>query len=137
MTLKSRVALFRRLALQLPEAVESSHMNHPDFRLNNQIFATLSGQEKGCGVLKLTLNQQTAFITDQPHIFSPVQGGWGRMGMTYIHLDQADESMMAGALKTAYQNLHTKQSQKKSTKKSKSKSVKSATPAKATRRPLQ
>jgi hypothetical protein len=137
MTLKSSVALFRRLALQLPETLESSHMNHPDFRLNNQIFATLSGQEKGCGVLKLTLNQQTAFITDQPHIFSPVQGGWGRMGMTYIHLDQADESMMAGALKTAYQNLHTKQSQKKSTKKSKSKSVKSATPAKATRRPLQ
>jgi hypothetical protein len=133
MTLKSRVALFRRLALQLPEAIESSHMDHPDFRLNNQIFATLSGQEKGCGVLKLSLDQQTAFITDQPHIFSPVQGGWGRMGITFIHLDQADESIMAGALKTAYQNLHTKQSQKKTTKKS----VKSATPAKATRRPLQ
>jgi hypothetical protein len=108
-------------------------MNHPDFRLNNQIFATLSPQEKGCGVLKLTLDQQTAFITDQPHIFSPVQGGWGRMGMTYIHLDQADESIMTGALKTAYQNLHAKQSQKKSTKKS----TKSAKPAKATRRPLQ
>jgi hypothetical protein len=141
MTLKSGVALFRRLALQLPEAVESSHMDHPDFRLNNQIFATLSGQEKGCGVLKLTLEQQQAFVSDQPHIFSPVQGGWGRMGMTYIHLEQADEPIMAGALKTAYQNLHAKQSQKKTTKKnqtkSQSKSVKSATPAKATRRPLQ
>jgi hypothetical protein len=137
MTLKSGVALFRRLALQLPEAVESSHMDHPDFRLNNQIFATLSGQEKGCGVLKLTLEQQQAFVSDQPHIFSPVQGGWGRMGMTYIHLEQADEPIMAGALKTAYQNLHAKQSQKITTKKSSSKSVKSATPAKATRRPLQ
>ncbi len=133
MTLNSRIALFRRLALQLPGAAESSHMNHPDFRLNNQIFATLSAQDKGCGVLKLTLDQQTAFITDEPHIFSPVQGGWGRMGMTYIHLNQADESIMAGALKTAYQNLHAKQSQKKSAKKS----VKSATPAKTTRRPLQ
>jgi hypothetical protein len=127
------VALFRRLALQLPNAVESSHMNHPDFRLNNQIFATLSGEKKGYGVLKLTLDQQAAFITDQPHIFSPVQGGWGRMGMTYIQLDQADESIMAGALKTAYQNLHAKQSAKKTTKKS----AKSATPAKATRRRLQ
>ena len=133
MALKSRIALFRRLALELPGAVESSHMNHPDFRLNNQIFATLSGQEKGCGVLKLTLDQQSAFIADQPHIFSPVQGGWGRMGMTFLHLDQADESIMAGALKTAHQNLHAKQSQKKTTKKS----VKSATPAKTTRRPLQ
>jgi hypothetical protein len=133
MTMKSATALFRRLALTFPEAVESSHMNHPDFRLNNQIFATLSGEKKGYGVLKLTLDQQAAFVTDQPHIFSPVQGGWGRMGMTYIQLDQADESIMTGALKTAYQNLHAKQSQKKSAKKS----VKSATPAKTTRRTLQ
>ena len=129
----THIALFRRLALSLPEAVESSHMNHPDFRLNNQIFATLSGQEKGCGVLKLTLDQQSAFIADQPHIFSPVQGGWGRMGMTYLHLKEADESIMAGALKTAYTNVQEKQSQKKSSKKS----VKSSKSAKTTRRPLQ
>lgn len=133
MTSDPRVTLFRRLALELPAAIESFHMNHPDFRLNNQIFATLSGQEKGCGVLKLTLDQQSAFVTDQPHIFSPVQGGWGRMGMTYIHLEEADESIMSGALKTAYQNLHAKQSQKKTTKIS----AKSTRPAKAARRPLQ
>ena len=137
MTTKSGTALFRRLALTFPEAVESSHMNHPDFRLNNQIFATLSGEKAGFGVLKLTLDQQAAFVADQPNIFSPVQGGWGRMGMTYIHLKEADESIMAGALKTAYQNLNTKQSQKKSPKKSQAKSAKSSTPAKATRRPLQ
>jgi len=134
-------ALFRRLAVQLPGALESSHMHHPDFRLNNQIFATLSDQEKGCGVLKLTPEQQTAFIADQPHIFSPVQGGWGRMGMTLLHLDQADESIMAGALKTAYHNLKEKQAQKKSPKKSQPisqpKSAQSARPAKTTRRPLQ
>src|ERR1700749_2546844 len=112
------VELFPRLALALPGAVESSHMNHPDFRLNNQIFATLAYQEQGRGVLKLTLEQQAAFVTDQPHIFSPVHGGWGRMGMTFIHLDQADESIMAGALKTAYQNLHAKQTQKRIPKKS-------------------
>jgi hypothetical protein len=141
MKTNSPIALFRRLALELPGAVEASHMNHPDFRLNNQIFATLSGQEKGCGVLKLTLEQQNAFIADQPHIFSPVQGGWGRMGMTFLHLDQADESIMAGALKTAYRNLQEKQSQKKSPKKSQpkshTKSTQSARPAKTTRRPLQ
>jgi len=110
------VELFRRLALQFPGAIESSHMNHPDFRLNNQIFATLSGEKKGCGVLKLTLDQQAAFVTDQPSIFSSVQGGWGRMGMTYIHLSEADEPIMAGALKTAFQNLQAKQSQNKSQK---------------------
>jgi hypothetical protein len=131
--MKSQITLFRRLALELPGAIESSHMNHPDFRLNNRIFATLSAQEKGCGVLKLTTEQQQTFITEQPTIFSPVQGGWGRMGMTYIHLDKADESIMAGALKTAYQNLATKQSLKKSPKKS----TQPTQPAKTTRRPLQ
>ncbi len=131
-------ALFRRLALELPGAIESSHSNHPDFRLNNRIFATLAYQEKGCGVLKLTLDQQAAFVTDQPHIFSPVQGGWGRMGMTFIHLDQADESIMAGALKTAYHNLQEKQSStKQSEKKSSKKSAQLTKPAKTTRRPLQ
>ncbi len=141
MKANSQIPLFRRLALQLSGAVESSHMNHPDFRLNNRIFATLSAQEKGCGVLKLTLDQQTAFIADQPNIFSAVQGGWGRMGMTYIHLNQADEPIMAGALKTAYNNLQEnireKQSQKKSPKKSPTKSARKATPARTPRRPLQ
>src|ERR1700730_11131170 len=137
MKANSHIALFRRLALQLPGAIESSHMNHPDFRLNNQIFATLSAQEKGCGVLKLTTEQQSAFIADQPHIFSPVQGGWGRMGMTFLHLDQADESIMAGALRTAYHNLQEKQSQKKSPKKSQPNSAQTARPAKTPRRPLQ
>ena len=137
MKTNSHIAVFRRLALQLPGAIESSHMNHPDFRLNNRIFATLSAQEKGCGVLKLTAEQQSAFMADQPHIFSPVQGGWGRMGMTFLNLDRADESIMAGALKTAYHNLQEKQSQKKSPKKSQLKSARSAKPAKATRRPLQ
>src|SRR5437899_3204779 len=137
MKTNSHIAVFRRLALQLPGAVESSHMNHPDFRLNNQIFATLYAQEKGCGVLKLTTEQQNAFIADQPHIFSPVQGGWGRRGMTFLHLDQADESIMAGALKTAYHNLQEKQSQKKSPKKSQAESTVTAKSAKTHRRPLQ
>ena len=134
MTLNSRIALFRRFALQLSQAVEGSHMDHPDFRLNNQIFATLSGEKKGYGVLKLTLDQQAAFIADQPHIFSPVQGGWGRLGMTYLYLNQADESIMAGALKTAYQNLQTKQSQKKSTKKPSKKIAPSARSANSCRK---
>jgi hypothetical protein len=133
----AQIALFRKLALSLEGAIESAHMGHPDFRLNNRIFATLSYQDKGFGVLKLTMEQQEAFIADQPHIFSPVQGGWGRMGMTFIHLNEADESIMAGALRTAYQNLHAKQSLKKSPKKSQTKSAQAARPAKTTRRPLQ
>ena len=32
---------FRRIALSLPEASESAHMAHPDFRVRGKIFATL------------------------------------------------------------------------------------------------
>jgi len=116
-TMDSRIDLFRRLALQLPGAVESSHMGHPDFRLNNNIFATLSAQDRGYGVLKLTPEQQQSFLADQPQAFSPVQGGWGRMGMTFVHLHQADDALIAGALSTAFHNLQKKQSEKKSIKK--------------------
>jgi hypothetical protein len=108
-----RVDLFRRLALSLPGAIEGSHMGHPDFRLNGRIFATLSAQEKGCGMVKLTAEQQQDFVTEQPQAFSPVQGGWGRMGCTFVHLHDADEALMSGALHTAYHNLQKKQSEKK------------------------
>jgi hypothetical protein len=127
--MNARVELFRRLALQLPGAAESSHMNHPDFRLNGRIFATLFAQEKGCGVVKLTPEQQQAFVTEHPQAFSPVQGGWGRMGMTFVHLHEADESLIAGALSTAFHNLQKKQAQKKSSG--------SAKPAKPSRQRLQ
>ena len=32
---------FRRIALGMKGAVEQSHMDHPDFRVNGRIFATL------------------------------------------------------------------------------------------------
>ena len=102
------VALFRRVACGLPDAVESAHMGHPDFRVGGRIFATLSGQERGRGVLKLTLEQQAAFIAELPEVFEPVQGGWGRMGMTYIVLAKADEETMRGALATAHRNVAAK-----------------------------
>jgi hypothetical protein len=110
---------FRKLALELPGAVESSHMGHPDFRLNEQIFATLSAQQQGCGVLKLTLDQQQSFITELPEVFAPVPGGWGRMGMTLINLQAAESAVMKGALETAYRNLQQKQSARKPSRRSK------------------
>lgn len=113
------VNLFRRLALALPEAVESSHMGHPDFRLNDRIFATLSAQTQGRGILKLTLDQQQAFVSEMPGIFEPVQGGWGRMGMTFVNLNQVDESILHGALNTAYNNLKSKQASQKPTRSAK------------------
>ena len=102
------VDLFRAIACSLPGAVESAHMGHPDFRIHGRIFATLSGQAGGRGVLKLTAEQQAAFVAELPEVFEPVAGGWGRMGMTYLALDRAEEQTMRGALLTAYRNVEQK-----------------------------
>ena len=42
---------FRKMALEIPTAVERSHMNHPDFRVAGKIFASLGvlGRKLGHG----------------------------------------------------------------------------------------
>lgn len=102
------VALFRKLALVLPGATEGAHMGHPDFRLNHRIFATLSAQAEGRGMVKLTVEQQADFVAEQPEVFVPVPGGWGRMGCTHVTLSAADEETLRGALTTAYRNCEAK-----------------------------
>ncbi|SNS92232.1 YjbR protein [Granulicella rosea] len=96
------VADFRRIALSLEGVEESSHMGSPDFRVGGRIFATLAMQAQGYGNLMLSPEQQAAFLADQPKLFLPVHGGWGRMGATHIRLAQANEDQLAGALHTAW-----------------------------------
>ncbi len=76
---------FRRIALKLDGAIESSHMGHPDFRANGRIFATLHpGGETG--MVKLTPEQQKDFMTRDADAFSPSSGAWGRQGCTDVRL---------------------------------------------------
>ena len=94
---------FRRIALSLDGAEEGSHMGAADFRVGGRIFATLASIKQGYGNLALDPEQQTEFVADQPKIFLPIHGGWGRMGMTHIRLAEADEEILHGALRTAWQ----------------------------------
>src|SRR6202047_2062410 len=93
---------FRRIALSLEGAEESSHMGAPDFRVGGRIFATLASAKQGYGNLMLTLEQQAAFVEELPDVFLPIAGGWGRMGMTHIRLTAASEDVLAGALRAAW-----------------------------------
>ncbi len=93
---------FRRIALSLEGAEESSHMGQPDFRVGGRIFATLASAHLGYGNLRLTLEQQQAFVEELPEMFLPIAGGWGRMGMTHIRLAAANEDVLYGALHTAW-----------------------------------
>lgn len=96
------VADFRRIALSLEGAEESSHMGSPDFRVGGRIFATLAAQKQGYGNVALTPEQQASFVEELPGVFLPVAGGWGRMGMTHIRLAEASEDVLAGALRAAW-----------------------------------
>ncbi len=93
---------FRRIALTFEGAEESSHMGSPEFRVGGRIFATLASQKQGYGNLMLTPEQQAAFVEEQPEVFVPIPGGWGRMGMTHIRLAETNEDVLAGALRTAW-----------------------------------
>ena len=109
---------FRRIALSLEGAEESSHMGSPDFRVNGRIFATLASQDQGYGNLMLTIEQQTAFVEDLPEVFLPIAGGWGRMGMTHIRLAGANEEVLAGALHAAWKLRVEKNAKSRSGRKS-------------------
>src|SRR5215469_1976881 len=93
---------FRRIALSLQGAEESSHMGAPDFRVGGRIFATLASQAQGYGNLMLTPEQQETFVEELPEVFVPIAGGWGRMGMTHIRLAAANEDLLVGALRAAW-----------------------------------
>jgi len=98
---------FRRIALAMQGAMESAHMGHPDFRANGKIFATLHGDNKS-GMVKLTPHQQRELIREQPAVFSPETGAWGRSGCTRVRLDAAEEETLGKALTLAWQNTKAK-----------------------------
>ncbi len=94
---------FRRIALRMPGAVEGAHMGHPDFRANGRIFATLHADNRS-GMVKLTPDQQQEFMRDNPEMFSPESGAWGKAGSTRVHLAAADEETIGKAMTFAWQN---------------------------------
>ena len=95
---------FRRIVLGLKDAIESSHMDHPDFRVNGKVFATLKHDGKS-GMVKLTPEQQRELIEEDPKTFSPEAGAWGRMGCTKVVLATADADTVGRALSLGRQNL--------------------------------
>jgi YjbR len=95
---------FRRIALALTDAVEGAHMGHPDFRIQNRIFATIHTDPRH-GMVKLTAEQQQAFVRDFPKVFAPESGAWGRGGSTRVIFSEADEELVGEVMTLAWQNV--------------------------------
>ena len=96
---------FRKLALSLPEVIESSHMNHPDFRVGKRVFATLGYPGHEWGMVKLTPLQQSQFTAAFPTPFVPVPGKWGAGGSTNVRLRLATVRDLRPAMFEAWRNV--------------------------------
>jgi hypothetical protein len=99
---------FRELALSFPEAIESAHMCHPDFRVGGKIFATLGYPDGESAMVKLSADDRKGFVRISPGVFTLVKGAWGRQGATTIYLPAATTNIVREALTAAWRNTAPK-----------------------------
>jgi hypothetical protein len=97
-------AQFRKIALSLPEAIESSHHAHPDFRVGGKIFATLGYPDDSFAAVMLGPDEQAFYIRIDDKAFAPVKGEWGRKGATLVSLRAAKASIVREALQAAWEH---------------------------------
>lgn len=83
-------------------------MNHPDFRVRGKVFATLGYPDKKWGMVKLTPEQQEVFVADEPKVFVPAKGAWGRLGGTTVFLRAAKQTTLRRAILAAWLNAAPK-----------------------------
>jgi len=95
-------AEFRRIALSMPQASESAHMDHPDFRVGGKIFATLGYPDKNHGMVVLPPEDQARLVQAYPKVFTPAKGAWGKRGSTSVRLEGVDEATLRSAIEIAW-----------------------------------
>lgn len=93
---------FRLKALAHPDAVASTHMNHPDFRVRGRVFATLGYPDGEHGMVKLSATKQKEFVQNSPEAFAPAKGAWGRRGATVVNLRKVKKAELRRALLAAW-----------------------------------
>ena len=76
-------AEIRKLALAMPEAVESSHFDVADFRIRKKIFATIHPTGKTGVLLHIDPDQRAALAADDPETYqlrgTALQGVFARV----------------------------------------------------------
>ena len=91
----------REMALAMADASERPHFHRVAFRTPRKTFATL---DAAAGDINLMFDPDLRdFYCEQaPEAFSPVPGGWGRMGATCCLLSVVDEATLLSALSAAH-----------------------------------
>ena len=98
---------FRRMALSFSGVEERQHMGHPDFRVKGKIFATLQ-PAKGLGMVKMTPEDQHAYMALDSAAFVPAAGAWGQGGSTLVPLHLANAETVREAMESAWRAAQAK-----------------------------
>jgi predicted DNA-binding protein (MmcQ/YjbR family) len=94
----------RKIALDMPGAVEQPHFEKASFRIRKKIFLTLDSKSQKA-VVKLSESDQSIFSAAHKEVIYPVPGGWGRHGWTMIELDKVKKIDLRAAIKTSYDQV--------------------------------
>ena len=106
-----KAADFRRIALSMPEAIESAHMAHPDFRVGGKIFATLGYPDEDHGMVILPPEEQARLVRAHAKVFTPAAGAWGRSGSTSVRLELVDRVTLQRIMEIAWRKRAPKRLQ--------------------------
>ena len=91
----------KQMALSFPETDEHPHFERSAFRVKKKIFATLLERDHSVNLM-LSPEDQSVFCSFDSSVIRPVEGGWGRMGCTYVNLKKVRKAMFKDALTQAY-----------------------------------
>ena len=91
---------FRALCLALEGTTAAPHFDRTAFRAR-KIFATLPPDGRSANLL-LVPELQAAIVESLPHAFTPVPGGWGRMGYTTVDLSRVTEAELTPVLRESH-----------------------------------
>lgn len=89
------------------EVEEAPHFEKRSFRVKKKIFLTLDDADSSATV-KLTQEEQSAFMAFDKAIIYPATGKWGLSGWTIIDLQKVNQDTLADAIRCSYCNVAPK-----------------------------
>jgi hypothetical protein len=90
----------RQLVAALPDTVEGAHHGHPDFRVNNKIFATLS-EHQDRAALRLTQLEARELARRHPEVYRLVSDREPFSWLSVV-LEQVDGQQFGDLLEAAW-----------------------------------
>ncbi len=97
----------REMALDMPGTAEKERFGRPSYSVKKKGYMT-HWIEEDRAVMKLTLEQQTAFHEAYPDSFSPLSTKLGKYGWTNVYIHHLNERLFRYALDLAWRNAAPK-----------------------------